>query len=128
MPPRQLDVIVYKLVFKVTHNNVFITVVDPLRGYVFYASGGLKYLYLRKESVAVANIVLGETLATELISKFVNCVDVIFYGIPFKIHRLNFVKGLRTNGLLVRHIIDKTPIAHNGCDKKKRRRKKLRRR
>lgn len=125
---RRKDVVVYRLILKVTRNNVFITVIDPLYGFVYYSSGGLKYFFLRKDSVAVANILLGENLALELRAKFINVVDVEFYGLPFKSHRKNFIKGLRANHLIVRSIIDKTPIAHNGCYRKKRRRKKLRRR
>ena len=120
------SLIAYKLVFKVTRNNIFITIIDPLYGHVYYSSGGLKYFYIRKDSVAVANILLGENMAIELRSKFINAVDVVFEGLPFKSHRKYFLKGLTTKGLIVRHVIDKTPIAHNGCTRRKKRRKKLR--
>jgi small subunit ribosomal protein S11 len=120
-------VVVYRLVFKVTRNNVFITVIDPLGRYVFYSSGGLNYFFLRRRSVSVANILLGENIGSELRHKYISAVDLEFHGLPFKSHRWNFIKGLVASKVLIRNIVDKTPIAHNGCSRKKRRRKKLKR-
>lgn len=125
---RQKDVVAHKLVFKVTRNNIFVTVINPVYGHVYYSSGGLKYFFLRKQSVAVANVLLGENLGTELRSKFVTILDVEFVGLPLKSHKLNFIKGLKTANLLIRSITDKTPLAYNGCFRKKKRRKKLRHR
>ena len=125
---RLKDVVVYKLVFKVTRNNVFITVMDPFGRYVFYSSGGLNYFFLRRRTVAVANILLGENLGLELKSKLVCFLDLEFHGLPFKSHRLNFIKGLVSSGITIRNIIDKTPISHNGCSWKKKRRKKFNKR
>jgi small subunit ribosomal protein S11 len=125
---RQKDVVVHKLVFKVTRNNIFVTVTNPVYGHVYYSSGGLKYFFLRKQSVAVANVLLGENLGAELRSKFVTVLDIEFVGLPLKSHKLNFIKGLKTANLLIRSITDKTPLAYNGCYRKKKRRKKLRHR
>ena len=125
---RLKDVVVYKLIFKVTRNNVFISVLDPFGRYVFYSSGGLNYFFLRRRTVAVANILLGENLGVELRSKFINALDLEFHGLPFKSHRLNLIKGLTSSNIIIRDIIDKTPIAHNGCSRKKKKRKKYKKR
>lgn len=125
---RLQDVVVYKLVFKVTRNNVFITVMDPMGRYVFYSSGGLNYFFLRRRTVSVANILLGENLGSELRSKLICALDLEFHGLPFKSHRLNFIKGLVASNIIIRNIIDKTPISHNGCSWKKKRRKKFKKR
>lgn len=128
MKNRLKDVVVYKLIFKVTRNNIFITVVDPLGRYVFYSSGGLKYFFLRRRTVSVANILLGENLGIELRSKLIYALDLEFHGLPFKSHRLNLIKGLVSSKMMIRDIIDKTPISHNGCSWKKRKRKKYKKR
>lgn len=125
---RRQDVVVHKLIFKVTRNNIFITVMDPLGRYVFYSSGGLDYFFLRKRTVAVANILLGENLGVELRSKFIHALDLEFHGLPFKSHRLSLIKGLVSSKMFIRDIIDKTPISHNGCDRKKKKRKKFKKR
>lgn len=125
---RLKDVVVYKLIFKVTRNNVFIIVLDPFGRHVFYSSGGLNYFFLRRRTVAVANILLGENLGIELRSKFINALDLEFHGLPFKSHRLNLIKGLTSSNIIIRDIIDKTPISHNGCDRKKKKRKKYKKR
>jgi ribosomal protein S11 len=98
---------------------------DPFGRYVFYSSGGLNYFFLRKRSVSVANILLGENIGIELRHKFISALDLEFHGLPFKSHRKNFINGLVSADVIIRNIIDKTPIAHNGCSRKKRRRKKL---
>lgn len=125
---RRQDVVVHKLIFKVTRNNIFITVMDPLGRYVFYSSGGLDYFFLRKRTVAVANILLGENLGVELRSKFIQALDLEFHGLPFKSHRLSLIKGLVSSKIFIRDIIDKTPISHNGCDRRKKKRKKFKKR
>ena len=125
---RLKDVVVYKLIFKVTRNNVFIIVLDPFGRHVFYSSGGLNYFFLRRRTVAVANILLGENLGMELRSKFINALDLEFHGLPFKSHRLNLIKGLTSSNIIIRDIIDKTPISHNGCSRKKKKRKKYKKR
>ena len=87
--------------------------------YIFYSSGGLDFFFLRKRSVSVANLVLGENLGLVLKGKLVDLIDLYFFGLPFKLHRASLGIGLATTGLTIRNIVDKIPLSYNGCDRKK---------
>lgn len=115
--------VVYRLVYNVTKNNVYITIYNPFNKIVFYSSGGLSYEFLRKKSVAVVNILLGENLGRFLLSSKIRALDIVYKSIPYKGHREGLAQGLSALGIYIRSLVDNTPISHNGCKRKKKRRK-----
>ena len=115
--------VIYNLVFRKTRNNTFITVEDPLFGYIFYSSGGLNFFYTIKKMVAAYSIILGEEIGMSLFERKVLYLNVIFKGkIPISLMRY-FLKGLKSKQIKINNVINKTQIAFNGCYRLKKWRK-----
>jgi len=87
--------------------------------YIFYSSGGLKFFFLRKRSVSIANILLGEILGYALNNKQIYALDIDFYNISGKLDIVNLVQGLQEYKIFIRNIKDCSGVAHNGCFRKK---------
>ena len=121
----------YRILYKITRNNVFILIYNPLGKCIFYSSGGLPYRLLMKKSVDIVNILIGNEISAILIKNKIYLVDVEVVGL-YGSHCKYLISGLEgekneEKGVFVRKFMNKTPIAHNGCDRKRRRRKSRKR-
>jgi len=103
-----------------TFNNTLITVTNIKGKTLIFASAGFLGLKGVRRSTAYA----GQTLATVL-GKKISGLGIHFIQIRLKgfgSSRKSVIKGFTATNLEIISIKDFTPIAHNGCRKKKKRR------
>ena len=105
---------------KATFNNTVITITDPAGNAIAWASAGkMNFSGSRKSSAFAA------TVAAQDAAKIAQSFGMKELEINLKgpgAGRESAVRGLISSGLVVTEIKDKTPIAHNGCRPRKRRR------
>ncbi len=101
-------------------NNTIITISDKDGNVVAWASGGDVGFSGSKKSTPYAAQLAADKVAKESIGFGVRKVDVTVSG-PGP-GRESAVRGLQAAGLEVQNIKDITPIPHNGCRPKKKRR------
>lgn len=105
---------------KATFNNTIVTITDPSGHVIAWSSAGKAgYNGSRKSSAFAATVAAQDAgkIATSLGMKE---VEVNLKG-PGS-GRESAVRGLQSTGLLITLIKDCTPVAHNGCRPRKRRR------
>lgn len=103
-----------------TFNNTIITITDPVGNTISWSSAGkMNYSGSRKSS-AFAATVAAQDAAKNAMNSGMKEVEVKVKG-PGS-GRESAVRGLHSAGLMVTSIEDQTPIPHNGCRPKKRRR------
>ena len=105
---------------KSTFNNTIISITDPSGAVVSWASGGDVGFKGSRKSTPFAAQVAAEACAKAAMEHGLHKVVVFVKG-PGS-GRETAVRSLQAAGLEVSGIQDKTPIAHNGCRPKKRRR------
>lgn len=105
---------------KASFNNTIITITDPAGNVVAWASSGkVGYSGSRKSSAFAA------TVAAQEVGKTAAAVGMKEIEINLKgpgAGRESAVRGLQSTGLIITVIRDKTPVPHNGCRPRKRRR------
>jgi small subunit ribosomal protein S11 len=101
-------------------NNTIITVTDLNGNTKISASAGSIGFNNSRKSTTYASQTTAEYIAKQCINQGINNVEIILKGIGFG--KESSLRGLQLNGLSIRKIEDKTPIAHNGCRLKKKRR------
>jgi small subunit ribosomal protein S11 len=105
---------------KATFNNTIIAITDPAGQVVSWASAGkVGYTGSRKSS-AFAATVAAQDAAKAAMSLGMKEVEVNLKGPGAG--RESAVRGLQSAGLNITTIRDKTPVPHNGCRPRKRRR------
>lgn len=105
---------------KATFNNTIIAITDPSGNVVAWASAGkVGYSGSRKSSAFAATIAAQDAAKTAQ-TMGMKEVEVNLCG-PGS-GRESAVRGLISSGLMVTVIRDKTPVPHNGCRPRKRRR------
>ncbi len=102
------------------YNNTIVTVTDLDGNTVCWASGGTSGFKGSRKSTPYAASVVGENAAKEAVSLGMKEVTAYIKGIGSG--KSQAVKAIRNGGLVINKIVDITPIAHNGCRPKKRRR------
>ena len=105
---------------KSTFNNTIITITDPQGNVIAWQSGGTVGFKGSRKSTPFAAQVAAEACAKAAMEHGLHKVVVFVKG-PGS-GRETAVRSLQAAGLEVSGIQDKTPIAHNGCRPKKRRR------
>ena len=105
---------------KSTFNNTIITITDPQGNVIAWQSGGTVGFKGSRKSTPFAAQVAAEACAKAAMEHGLHKVVVFVKG-PGS-GRETAVRSLQAAGLEVSGIEDKTPIAHNGCRPKKRRR------
>ncbi|PIS23378.1 30S ribosomal protein S11 [candidate division WWE3 bacterium CG08_land_8_20_14_0_20_40_13] len=101
-------------------NNIIITVSDPSGDVICWgSSGGSKFKGARKSTPYAAGVV-GFDVGKKAYDMGVRTASVIVKG-PGS-GRITAIKSLRTAGINLSSIADMTPIPHNGCRPRKRRR------
>ncbi|PJA41028.1 30S ribosomal protein S11 [candidate division WWE3 bacterium CG_4_9_14_3_um_filter_34_6] len=102
------------------YNNTIVTVTDLDGNTICWGtSGGNSFKGSRKSTPYAASIV-GQNTAKIAVEKGVREVTAFIKGVGSG--KSQCVKAIRNGGLIINKIVDVTPIAHNGCRQKKRRR------
>lgn len=105
---------------KATFNNTIVTISDPLGNVVSWASAGRVNFSGSRKSTAFAATVAAQTAAKAAVSRGMKEIEVNLKGPGAG--RESAVRGLQSTGLLITIIRDRTPVPHNGCRPRKRRR------
>ncbi|KKS31898.1 30S ribosomal protein S11 [candidate division WWE3 bacterium RIFOXYB1_FULL_43_24] len=101
-------------------NNTIITVTDSTGNTLFTASSGSAGFKGSRKSTPYASTKAAEVAGTAASKAGVR--DVAIYLKGAGLGRISSIKALKTAGLNVVSISDLTPIPHNGCRPKKKRR------
>lgn len=105
---------------KATFNNTIVTITDQAGNVVAWSSSGKCNFSGSRKSSAFAAGVAAQEAAKEAMTYGMNECEVNLKG-PGS-GRESAVRGLQGAGLSVTLIRDKTPVPHNGCRPRKRRR------
>lgn len=106
---------------KATFNNTIVSIADPSGAVIAWASAGkVGYSGSRKSSAFAATIAAKEAGKQAMGAAGVKEVEVCLKGPGAG--RESAVRGLQSAGLTISIIRDKTPVQHNGCRPRKRRR------
>ena len=105
---------------KSTFNNTIVSITDPAGSVISWASSGQVGFKGSRKSTPFAAQMAAEQCAKRAMEHGVRRVDVLVRG-PGS-GRETAVRSLAASGIEVTGIKDVTPIPHNGCRPKKRRR------
>jgi len=105
---------------KSTYNNTIVTITDPDGNTLCWASGGTIGFTGTKKGTSFAAQLAAENVARQAKEFGISKVDVFTKG-PGS-GRETAIRALQAAGIEVGEIKDVTPVPHNGCRLKKRRR------
>lgn len=105
---------------KATFNNTVVSITDSRGNVVAWSSAGRAGFKGSRKSTAFAATVVGQDAARQAAARGISEVEVRLQGAGSG--RESAVRALQTSGLAVSMIRDLTPIPHNGCRPRKRRR------
>lgn len=109
-----------KAFVKSTFNNTLVTLTDPNGNVVASASAGSSGFKGSRKSTPFAAQLAGENAARKAMEHGMRTVEVFVKGAGSG--REAAIRALQATGLTVTAIRDVTPIPHNGCRPRKRRR------
>jgi small subunit ribosomal protein S11 len=105
---------------KATFNNTIVSIADPSGNVLTWASAGKVNFSGSRKSSAFAATVAAQDAAKAAMALGMKEVEVNLKGPGAG--RESAVRGLQSAGLLITAIRDVTPVPHNGCRARKRRR------
>ena len=105
---------------KATFNNTLVSITDPRGAVVSWSSAGRAGFKGSRKSTAFAATLVAQEAARAAITKGMHEVEVEVQGAGAG--RESAIRGIQSAGMSVSVIKDVTPIAHNGCRARKRRR------
>lgn len=105
---------------KATFNNTIITITDPAGNVVTWAAAGKVGYSGSRKSSAFAATVAAQDAGKAAMACGMKEVEVYLKGPGAG--RESAVRGIQSVGLTVTKIGDRTPVPHNGCRARKRRR------
>lgn len=105
---------------KATFNNTIVSITDPAGKVVSWSSAGKVNFSGSRKSSAFAATVAAQDAAKIAVTMGMKDVEVILRGPGAG--RESAVRGLQSSGLAITSIRDDTPVPHNGCRPRKRRR------
>ncbi|MBM4143085.1 MAG: 30S ribosomal protein S11 [Lentisphaerae bacterium] len=105
---------------KSTFNNTMVSITDSSGGVVAWSSSGRAGFKGSRKSTAFAATIVGQEAARQALGRGVREVEVRIQGAGAG--RESAVRALQTAGMNIALIRDVTPIPHNGCRPRKRRR------
>lgn len=105
---------------KATFNNTIISITDPAGNVISWASAGKVNFSGSRKSSGFAATVAAQDAGKLAVALGMKEVEVNLRGPGAG--RESAVRGLLSAGLMVTLIRDKTPVPHNGCRPRKRRR------
>ncbi|AFP84364.1 30S ribosomal protein S11 [Candidatus Carsonella ruddii] len=103
-----------------TFNNTISTLTDIYGNTIVWYSSGILGYKGPKKSTSLAAQLISEKLTVSILKKNIKVVDVYIKGLG--LGKEITLRIINNSGILIRSITDITPIPHNGCRKKKRRR------
>lgn len=105
---------------KATFNNTIVSITDPSGHVISWASAGKVNFSGSRKSSAFAATVAAQDAGRNAMSAGMREVEVNLRGPGAG--RESAVRGLQSAGLTITAIRDTTPVPHNGCRPRKRRR------
>lgn len=105
---------------KASFNNTIIAITDPAGRVIAWSSAGKVNFSGSRKSSAFAATVAAQDAGKVAVSNGMREVEVNLKGPGAG--RESAVRGLQSSGLVITVIRDTTPVPHNGCRPKKRRR------
>ncbi|MDA0578424.1 MAG: 30S ribosomal protein S11 [Verrucomicrobia bacterium] len=105
---------------RATFNNTMVSITDLRGGVVAWSAGGRAGFKGSRKSTAFAATLVGQESARQAIARGMHEVEVRVQGAGAG--RESAIRALQSSGLNVTVIKDVTPIPHNGCRARKRRR------
>ena len=105
---------------KATFNNTIVSITDPSGNVIAWASAGKGNFSGSRKSSAFAGTIAAQDAAKSAMNYGLKEVEVYLKGPGAG--RESAVRGLQSAGLIITLIKDRTPIQHNGCRPRKRRR------
>ncbi len=105
---------------KATFNNTIVVLTDPAGNVISWASAGKVNFSGSRKSSGYAATVAAQDAGKAAMAAGMREVEVNLNGPGAG--RESAVRGLQSAGLVISVIRDKTPVAHNGCKPRKRRR------
>ena len=105
---------------KATFNNTIVSITDLAGNVIAWSSAGKSNFAGSRKSSAFAATVAAQNAAKEAMSVGMKECEVNLNGPGAG--RESAVRGLQSAGLAISIIRDKTPVPHNGCRPRKRRR------
>ena len=103
-----------------TFNNTIVSITDLIGNVISWASAGKVNFSGSRKSSAFAATVAAQDAAKTAMAMGMKEVEVNLKGPGAG--RESAVRGLQSAGLMISIIRDKTPVPHNGCRPRKRRR------
>jgi small subunit ribosomal protein S11 len=100
-----------------TYNNTIVSVTDYTGNIISYSSCGLIGFKGSKKSTAYAATKAGEDAAMKAVEAGAREAEVVIKGVG--IGRQSAVKGIRSGGLRITSLHDKTSVPHGGCKPRK---------
>jgi small subunit ribosomal protein S11 len=105
---------------KATFNNTIVSIADLRGGVVAWSAAGRAGFKGSRKSTAFAATLVGQDAARQAIARGMHEVEVRVQGAGAG--RESAIRALQSSGLNITVIKDVTPIPHNGCRPRKRRR------
>ena len=105
---------------KATFNNTLVSITDPRGGVIAWSSAGRAGFKGSRKNTAFAATLVAQEAARTAVTKGMHEVEVLVSGAGAG--RESAIRGIQSAGMSVSVIKDVTPIAHNGCRARKRRR------
>lgn len=103
-----------------TFNNTVVSITDTSGGVVSWCSAGRAGFKGSRKSTSFAATVVGQDAARQAVARGMHEVEVRVQGAGSG--RESAIRALQSSGLTITVIKDVTPIPHNGCRSRKRRR------
>jgi small subunit ribosomal protein S11 len=105
---------------KASFNNTTVSIADTRGNIVSWSSAGRSGFKGSRKSTAFAATVVAQDAARQAVAKGMNEVEVRVQGAGSG--RESAIRGIQSSGLNISVIKDVTPVPHNGCRPRKRRR------
>lgn len=105
---------------KATFNNTIVSITDMRGGVIAWSAAGRAGFKGSRKSTAFAATLVGQESARQAIARGMHEVEVRVQGAGAG--RESAIRALQSSGLSITVIKDVTPIPHNGCRPRKRRR------
>lgn len=105
---------------KATFNNTIVSITDPKGAVVAWSSAGRVGFKGSRKSTAFAATLIGQEAAKQAMARGMHEVEVLVQGAGAG--RESAIRAIQAAGLNISLIKDVTPMPHNGCRARKRRR------
>ncbi|MFC1462356.1 30S ribosomal protein S11, partial [Verrucomicrobiota bacterium] len=105
---------------RATFNNTMVSITDTNGGVVSWSTAGRAGFKGSRKSTAFAATLVGQDAARQAVGKGMREVEVRVQGAGAG--RESAIRALQSSGLNITLIKDVTPMPHNGCRARKRRR------